>query len=122
MCGTGDFGLARRLDDGVELAQTQCGTPLYISPEIANGQPYGAPSDVWRRPTHSALEHHPHHVHLSLGALLTLCVLRARDTQVWGVGVILHQLVTLARPFDATDLLALTRQVSPAVFPLLSLQ
>ncbi|GIQ89263.1 LOW QUALITY PROTEIN: hypothetical protein KIPB_011689, partial [Kipferlia bialata] len=41
-----DFGLSREVDE-VEMAQTQCGSPLYMSPEIVNGDPYDSKSDVW---------------------------------------------------------------------------
>jgi len=43
----GDFGLARTLENTAQLAQTACGTPYYISPELCHGVPYGQPSDVW---------------------------------------------------------------------------
>ena len=29
------------------LAQTQCGTPYYLSPEICQGNPYGPQNDLW---------------------------------------------------------------------------
>ena len=43
----GDFGLARRIDPGVDLAETACGTPYYLSPEKVGGKPYGRQSDMW---------------------------------------------------------------------------
>jgi len=43
----GDFGLARTLENTAQLAQTACGTPYYISPELCHGMPYGKASDVW---------------------------------------------------------------------------
>ena len=43
----GDFGLARTLEHTAQLAQTACGTPYYISPELCHGTPYGKASDVW---------------------------------------------------------------------------
>mmetsp|Transcript_7905 Transcript_7905/g.23705 ORF Transcript_7905/g.23705 Transcript_7905/m.23705 type:complete len:186 (-) Transcript_7905:177-734(-) len=48
----GDFGLSRTLACGLtqaggQLATTMCGTPSYCSPELVNGRPYGAASDVW---------------------------------------------------------------------------
>jgi len=42
----GDFGIARAFDKET-LAQTVCGTPYYLSPELVSGKPYGAPSDCW---------------------------------------------------------------------------
>lgn len=43
----GDFGIARVLSNDASMASTVCGTPYYLSPELVNGQPYNAPSDVW---------------------------------------------------------------------------
>lgn len=43
----GDFGLAKELSSGSKLAQTNVGTPFYMSPEIINGNKYGEKSDVW---------------------------------------------------------------------------
>ena len=41
-----DLGFARRLQDS-ELAETNCGTPLLMAPEILNGNLYGHKADVW---------------------------------------------------------------------------
>lgn len=43
----GDFGLAARLTMPNEKHYTMCGTPNYISPEIATRGPHGLESDVW---------------------------------------------------------------------------
>ncbi|XP_068701948.1 serine/threonine-protein kinase PLK4-like [Montipora foliosa] len=43
----GDFGLAARLSMPNEKHYTMCGTPNYISPEIATRGPHGLESDVW---------------------------------------------------------------------------
>ena len=43
----GDFGIARILSSPTELAQTQIGTPYYMSPELIRSEPYGMASDVW---------------------------------------------------------------------------
>ncbi|KAK9760494.1 Serine/threonine-protein kinase Nek2, variant 2 [Basidiobolus ranarum] len=44
----GDFGLSRVLDDpSTMFAKTYVGTPYYMSPELINGQPYDAKSDIW---------------------------------------------------------------------------
>ncbi|XP_038624708.1 death-associated protein kinase 2-like isoform X2 [Tachyglossus aculeatus] len=41
-----DFGLAQRLQEGVEFKST-CGTPQYVAPELVNFQPLGVPADMW---------------------------------------------------------------------------
>ena len=41
-----DLGFAIELDEG-QMAQTLCGTPLFMAPEILNGHSYGNKVDVW---------------------------------------------------------------------------
>eukprot|EP01012_Entosiphon_sulcatum_P067632 TRINITY_DN9740_c0_g1_i1.p1 TRINITY_DN9740_c0_g1~~TRINITY_DN9740_c0_g1_i1.p1 ORF type:complete len:388 (-),score=88.43 TRINITY_DN9740_c0_g1_i1:165-1328(-) len=43
----GDLGLSRVLHDSLSLAQTQCGTANYFSPEVCHGRLYNAKSDIW---------------------------------------------------------------------------
>jgi serine/threonine protein kinase len=44
----GDFGVSKQLKSPNELLREQCGTRIYIAPEITNRQPYlGPPVDVW---------------------------------------------------------------------------
>lgn len=43
----GDFGIAKVLECTAACAQTQIGTPYYLSPEICQGKPYGWASDIW---------------------------------------------------------------------------
>jgi NIMA (never in mitosis gene a)-related kinase len=43
----GDFGIAKVLEQTVGQAQTQVGTPYYISPEIIKGKGYSFATDVW---------------------------------------------------------------------------
>ncbi|XP_076813426.1 serine/threonine-protein kinase Nek1-like isoform X2 [Clavelina lepadiformis] len=43
----GDFGIARVLNNTMELARTCIGTPYYLSPEICENKPYNNKSDVW---------------------------------------------------------------------------
>ncbi|CAM9440914.1 unnamed protein product [Chrysoparadoxa australica] len=43
----GDFGIAKVLDSTQGMAQTQIGTPYYLSPEICQDKPYGRKSDIW---------------------------------------------------------------------------
>ncbi|CAM9768528.1 unnamed protein product, partial [Heterosigma akashiwo] len=41
-----DFGFVRQLEEGA-LAETQCGSPLYMAPEILDGKSYHATCDLW---------------------------------------------------------------------------
>ncbi|XP_071951524.1 uncharacterized protein [Antedon mediterranea] len=43
----GDFGIARVLNNTMELARTCIGTPYYLSPEIVENRPYNNKSDIW---------------------------------------------------------------------------
>ena len=39
--------MARILTENDAMAQTACGTPYYLSPEICQGNPYGPQNDLW---------------------------------------------------------------------------
>ncbi|CAH2224973.1 serine threonine- kinase Nek5 isoform X1 [Pelobates cultripes] len=43
----GDFGIARVLNNTMELARTRVGTPYYLSPEICDNLPYNNKTDIW---------------------------------------------------------------------------
>ncbi|KAK9815766.1 hypothetical protein WJX72_009157 [[Myrmecia] bisecta] len=43
----GDFGIARVLTSGTDMARTVIGTPYYLSPEICEDKPYDQKSDCW---------------------------------------------------------------------------
>lgn len=43
----GDFGISRSMSTQTNLAETVCGTPYYMSPEIIMGKPYGVQADAW---------------------------------------------------------------------------
>ncbi|XP_072259627.1 serine/threonine-protein kinase Nek5 isoform X2 [Pyxicephalus adspersus] len=43
----GDFGIARMLNNTMELARTCVGTPFYLSPEICENRPYNNKTDIW---------------------------------------------------------------------------
>ncbi|KAM9319865.1 serine/threonine-protein kinase Nek5-like [Gastrophryne carolinensis] len=43
----GDFGIARILNNTMELARTCVGTPYYLSPEICENRPYNNKTDIW---------------------------------------------------------------------------
>nr|XP_033469655.1 serine/threonine-protein kinase Nek5-like isoform X2 [Epinephelus lanceolatus] len=43
----GDFGIARMLNNTMELARTCVGTPYYLSPEICENRPYNNKTDIW---------------------------------------------------------------------------
>ncbi|KAL8576451.1 hypothetical protein ACOMHN_049018 [Nucella lapillus] len=47
MVQLGDFGIAKVLNNTVELARTCIGTPYYLSPEIVENKPYNNKSDIW---------------------------------------------------------------------------
>ena len=42
-----DFGFAKQLVEAASMAQTPCGSPLYMAPEIFEMQEYDAKADVW---------------------------------------------------------------------------
>ena len=43
-----DFGFARKADlFGKCKYEKICGTPIYMSPQIINGEPYTSKSDIW---------------------------------------------------------------------------
>jgi serine/threonine protein kinase len=43
----GDLGISKVLDGTMAFAQTQIGTPYYMSPELFRSKPYNHKSDVW---------------------------------------------------------------------------
>ncbi|KAL0208880.1 hypothetical protein P9112_011467 [Eukaryota sp. TZLM1-RC] len=43
----GDFGISKALTETTDMAKTFIGTPLYLSPEVAQGKPYSYSSDLW---------------------------------------------------------------------------
>lgn len=43
----GDFGIARVRQSVADLAETQCGTPMYMSPEVFAGIPYTDKTDIY---------------------------------------------------------------------------
>uniref|UniRef100_A0A5F4WMQ2 non-specific serine/threonine protein kinase n=1 Tax=Callithrix jacchus TaxID=9483 RepID=A0A5F4WMQ2_CALJA len=43
----GDFGIARVLNNSMELARTCVGTPYYLSPEICQKKSYNNKTDIW---------------------------------------------------------------------------
>jgi len=43
----GDFGISKIMAASRAMAQTQCGTPLYMSPELCKGARYDRGADVW---------------------------------------------------------------------------
>lgn len=46
MVRIGDLGFSRSLEIGT-LAQTLCGTPVNMAPEVLNGQSYNGEADIW---------------------------------------------------------------------------
>lgn len=47
MVKLGDFGVSRQMSDKTFFLNSFYGTPLYLSPEIIQGQPYTASTDIW---------------------------------------------------------------------------
>ena len=43
----GDFGIAKVLQNTMQLAQSQIGTPYYLSPEICENKKYNSKTDIW---------------------------------------------------------------------------
>jgi NIMA (never in mitosis gene a)-related kinase len=43
----GDFGIAKVLECTAAVAQTQIGTPYYLSPELCSGKAYNWAADIW---------------------------------------------------------------------------
>eukprot|EP00347_Sterkiella_histriomuscorum_P002482 403367980 len=43
----GDFGIARVLQETLDVAKSMVGTPYYLSPEIIESKPYSFKSDIW---------------------------------------------------------------------------
>lgn len=43
----GDFGIARVMENTVDMAQTCIGTPCYLSPELCQDMPYSSKADIW---------------------------------------------------------------------------
>jgi serine/threonine protein kinase len=43
----GDLGLGRQLSSQTIEAYSRVGTPLYMSPEVLNGEGYDWKSDIW---------------------------------------------------------------------------
>jgi serine/threonine-protein kinase ULK/ATG1 len=42
-----DLGFSKQLDESTDLAATQCGTVLYMAPEVLDGCIYNYKVDVW---------------------------------------------------------------------------
>lgn len=42
-----DFGVSKRLNENVGFADTQTGSPIYMSPEIIKGENYNSRTDIW---------------------------------------------------------------------------
>jgi len=43
----GDFGLSKMLDFTMQIANTYCGTPAYMAPELCCDSLYQKPADIW---------------------------------------------------------------------------
>lgn len=43
----GDFGVGRVMSDNTLMVDTMYGTPLYLSPELCQNEPYNSKTDIW---------------------------------------------------------------------------
>ena len=43
----GDLGLAKSMHNREDITNTICGTPVYMAPELFNGNAYNYKVDVW---------------------------------------------------------------------------
>ena len=43
----GDYGLAKSLSRTTQMAGTQCGTLIYMAPELLEGKEYSHGADIW---------------------------------------------------------------------------
>jgi len=43
----GDFGIAKVMENTIDMAQTAIGTPCYLSPEVCQDMPYSSKADIW---------------------------------------------------------------------------
>ncbi|KDO29792.1 NEK protein kinase [Saprolegnia parasitica CBS 223.65] len=75
----GDFGVAKALSHTLDLAATQVGTPLYLCPEICDGNEYNTTSDLW------------------------------------GLGCVLHELLTFAPPFQGRSWPVIVQKIVTAM-------
>lgn len=70
-----DFGISAELSNTEQKAETVCGTPYYLSPEMVSGKPYSTATDVW------------------------------------SLGCILWEVLTLQRPFSGSNIMQLAMQI-----------
>ena len=71
----GDFGLSKSLQTTNYMAQTMCGTILYMAPEVLNGEAYNHKADMW-----------------SLGCILYhICTLKMAFTNLLDIATVTYQ-------------------------------
>ena len=75
MLKLGDFGISKELTPEAQMAQTTCGTPYFMAPEVWLNFPYDNKADVW------------------------------------AMGVILYELITLRKPFESPNVRGLQDKI-----------
>lgn len=92
----GDFGVSKILNHTRSMANTQVGTPYYLSPELCENRPYAG---TYKRNK-------------------LICCTEKSD--IWALGCVLYEMCMLRHPFDANNQGALIMKIIKGQYPPLS--